>query len=213
MSESLADHARQATHALQMQAKVLEGDVSKIAELIDSQITAALEPVTNRIRDFRAQAEEANSTLETSLTRFAQKKAEAALAQTQFFESKVAAISEQTVSDVRKSRESRMTQLREIAMHKLEDETIGLSERLQRSHLENLKMSLDRMFEEFRAKLEVVQQESGNCSADLLSQMRKESEVIARDLHERLQSDAQTLAVNMVAMMRCRLQKLTEEFH
>jgi hypothetical protein len=212
MSESLADHARQAMQALQTQTRALEGDVSKIAELIESKITAGVEPVVNRIQDYRAQAEEVNSSLETSLTRFAQKTAEAASVQTQFFEQKVASISEQSVSEAQKSLESRVTQLREIATHNLENEIIALSERLQHSHLETLQMSLDKMFEASRAKLEVIQQESGNCSAGILSQMRKESEVIARDFHERLQGDAQTLAVNMVVMMRHRLQKLTEEF-
>jgi hypothetical protein len=212
MSESLADHARQAMETLQMQTKLLEGDVSKIVGLIESQITAGLEPVVNRIREHRAQAEEVNSTLETSLTRFAQKTADAALVQTQFFEEKVAMISERTISEAQKNLEGRMAQMREIATHSFEGEFIALSERLQRSHLESLHMSLETMFEASRAKLEGVQQETGNCSADLLNQMRKESEVIARDFHERLQSDAQTLAVNMVVMMRRRLQKLTEEF-
>jgi hypothetical protein len=212
MGESVANLAREATEALHQQNKILQTDLSQLASLIESQVTVGLEPVTGRIQNYRAQAEEVSSELEARLTRFAQKTAEAGLAQTQLFEEKIAAISEKAVSEAQITVEHRMAQLRETAMRSLEDEIASLSARLERSHLESFERRLDEMFEAAKAKIAVVQQESSNFSADLLSQMRTESEAIARDFHERLQLDAHALSANLMVRMRTRLQKLTDEF-
>jgi hypothetical protein len=212
MGESLASLARQALEAVHVQTKTLEGELSKVAELIESQVTEGLEPVTSRIQDCRAQAEEINSTLQASLTRFTQEVAEAALAETQSFGEKIATISGQAANEAQSSLESRMSQLRDTAAYLFENEIRSLSERLQHSHLESLQIRLEETFEAFRAKLQGIQQESGNFSADLLRQMRTASDALVRDVHERLQSDAQSVAANMVVMMQSRLQKLTGEF-
>ncbi|MBV9265071.1 MAG: hypothetical protein JO061_02770 [Acidobacteriaceae bacterium] len=212
LGDSLACLTKQAMEAVQTQTKTVEKDLSTIAGLIESQVTAGLAPVTNRIQECRAQAEEVHSTLQTSLAQVTRETAGAVLSQTQLFEQKVSEISAQAASQAESRLEARMGELREIAIRSLDDEIRSLSDRLQRSHIENLQKGLDETFESSRAKVQLVQQEFTNFSTDLLNQMRTESENIARNFHKRLQSDAQSVATNMVATMRGKLQKLADEF-
>ncbi len=212
LGESLANLTRQAMEAVQTQTKTLEGDLSKVAQLIESQVTAGLQPVTNRIHECRAEAEEVQATLQANLARLAQEAAQAVSAQTQSFEQKVAAISEQAAGQAHKTFESRMSQLQESSLHSLEDQIRAVADHLQRSHVESLQKGLDDTFESSRANMQLVQQGLSSFSADLLNQMRSESENIARNFHERLQSDAQAVAASMVATMQSRLQKLADDF-
>ena len=64
-----------------------------------------------------------------------------------------------------------------------------------------------------KAQLESVHQQAGNLSADLVSRMCTESEVIAQDLHDRLQSDARLLETRVAETIQSRLQRVNEEFH
>lgn len=212
MDEKLASLSRSALQAVQSQTKVLEGEMSRIAEQVGSQITAALEPATTWIQNYRAQAEEINSALEASLKRFTQKAAEAALLRTRLFQESLATISEQVVSETEQSLHSKMTQLRETAARSLEDEMTSLSERLQQSHTQSLQTRLDEIFAASRTKIEMLQQQSGAISTEVLGRMRTDSEVIATELHDRFQSDAEVMEAKMVDTIRDRLQKLTEEF-
>lgn len=212
LGESLASLTRQAMEAVQTQTKTLEGDLSKVAQLIESQVTAGLQPVTNRIHECRAEAEEVQSTLQANLARLTHEAAEAVSVQAQSFEQKVAAISEQAAGQAHKTLESRMSQLQESSLHSLEDQIRAAANHLQRSHLESLQRGLDDSFESSRANIQLVQQGLSSFSADILNQMRSESENIARNFHQQLQSDAQAVAASMVATMRSRLQKLADEF-
>ena len=212
LGESLASLTRQAMEAVQTQTKTLEGDLSKVAQLIESQVTAGLQPVTNRIQECRAEAEDVQATLQANLARLTQEAAQAVSVQAQSFEQKVAAISEQAAGQAHKTFESRMSQLQESSLHSLEDQIRTAADHLQRSHLESLQRGLDDTFESSRANIQLVQQGLSSFSADLLNQMRSESENIARNFHQRLQSDAQAVAASMVATMQSRLQKLAEEF-
>ena len=212
MDEKLANLSRSALQAVQTQTKVLEGEMSKIAEQVGSQITAALEPATSWIQNYRAQADEINSALEASLKRFTQKAAEAALLRTRLFQESLATISEQVVSETEQTLHSRMTQIREMASRSLEDEMASVSERLQQSHAQSLQTRLDEILAASRVRVETLQQQSGTISTEFLGRMRTDSEVIATELHDRFQSDAGVLEAKMVDTIRDRLQKLTEEF-
>lgn len=212
LSESLASLTRQAMEAVQTQTKTLEGDLSKVAQLIESQVTAGLQPVTHRIHECRAEAGEVQATLQANLARLTQDAAQAVSAQTQSFEQKVAAISEQAAGQAHKIFESRMSQLQESGLHSLEDQIRAVADHLQRSHIESLQRGLDDTFESSRANIQLVQQGLSSFSADLLNQMRSESENIAHNFHQQLQSDAQAVAASMVATMQGRLQKLADEF-
>lgn len=212
LGESLASLTRQAMEAVQTQTKTLEEDLSKVAQLIESQVTAGLQPVTNRIRECRTEAQEVQVTLQANLARLAQEATQAVSVQTQSFEQKVAAISEEAAGQARKAFESRMSQLQESGLHSLEDQIRAVADRLQRSHVESLQRGLDDTFESSRANIQRVQEGLSSFSTDLLNQMRSESENIARNFHQQLQSDAQAVSASMVATMRSRLQKLANEF-
>lgn len=186
MDEKLANVTRNAVQAVQTQTKILEGELSKTAEQVGSQIAAALEPVKDWLRTYRAQADEINSALETSLTRFTQKTAEAALVRTRLFQENLAAISEQAISQAQQNLQSRLMELREVGERSLEDSMNSLSERLR--------------------------QESDSFSTKFLDQMRAKSKETVSELHDRFKSDTEALEAKMVETVQGRLQKLTGEF-
>ena len=187
-------------------------DLDKMAEQAGSHLIAALEPLANRIQDYREQAGEINSALETSLERFTQNAAKAALVQTRSFEESIASISEQHISQTKQDLQSRMTQAREMAARSLEDEITSVSERLQHSHTQTFQMHLEEIFDTSRTKIAALEQQSRNVLTGLVRQMRSESEAIEHALHNRLKSDAEALEAQMVDAMRIKLQKLTAEF-
>ena len=79
--------------------------------------------------------------------------------------------------------------------------------------VENVQARLQEKLEAWsKAQLEAVQQQAGNVSADVLNQMRAESEAIAQHLDERLKSDTHLLETRVVEVMQEKLQKINAEF-
>ncbi|MBV8550507.1 MAG: hypothetical protein JOY54_04350 [Acidobacteriaceae bacterium] len=204
MDDSLANLARKMTEAAQGQINALEENLANIAGQIGTRIQAELDPVATRMESYRAQVQEMDAAFETTLTRFTQKMEEAAQGQTRSLEEKIASISEHAVSQAQDSFHGGMMQLREAAERSFEDRIACLSESVER----HLKESFEAWS---KAQLEIVQQQADKLSADLLGQLRAESETVVHHLHERLKSDAQLLETQTLQAVQGKLQKVMDE--
>jgi vacuolar-type H+-ATPase subunit H len=92
-----------------------------------------------------------------------------------------------------------------VAAQSLEKQIASMGETVERRLKEN--------FEAWsKAQLEIIQQQAGKFSSDLLTQARAEAESIAEQVQTRLKSDAQTLETRTVEAMHGRLGKIADEF-
>jgi hypothetical protein len=183
---ALAELTRKSEGLIERQARLLEDMLTRAGDKTVSQAQASVHRTVSRFETYFAQAEEMKSTLEATLTRFGERTEESAKTQAKYFEEEIARISEQAISQAQESLRGEVIHLREAATHSFQHQLASAGESLERRLKESFEVWS-------KSQLEIIQQQVGNLSADLLSRVRIESE-------ERI-----------VEAMQGKLQKVTNE--
>jgi hypothetical protein len=98
LRSTLSRLSQETQHAADTHATVFEEKLSRIAEQVVAKTQAGMDAISSRVEGTRAQAEEMNSALQTTLARVSQETQQAAQAQTAVFEERLARVLEENLS-------------------------------------------------------------------------------------------------------------------